>query len=185
LRLIGEDGRVLARRTTYLTAIPGYPGRFVTELQFDIPGVAEAARLEASIHDPDTARLDHVTSVDLVLLATGAPLIHPALHGPERLAIFTPREAAAVEGGLVQVEGAGWVSSEFPLVVEVLDRRGEVAGSSQIHLDAPAVGQLGTFQVEVTYQIPFSQYGRIAVYERGPEDDGLIHYASVPVYLRP
>ena len=83
------------------------------------------------------------------------------------------------------VRGAGWVNSDVPLQVQVLDRGGNVVGSTEASVDAPAVGQLGTFEVEVAYTIPSAQYGRIAVWEPGTLIPGIVHYNSIEVYLEP
>ncbi len=49
LRLYGEDGRLLADHTAILFAYPGNAGRFVSQLSFQIQGVAEAGRLELEL----------------------------------------------------------------------------------------------------------------------------------------
>jgi hypothetical protein len=185
VRLIGEDGRVITSRTTFLQTTPGFSGLFITEIAFDISGVAEAARLEVSTDDLRTGRMDHLTTRNLILLAAGSPLIHPTLDGPERLAILSPREGVGIAGGVVHVRGAGWVESDLPLTVAVLDRYQTVLGMVEVPLEAPGLGQLGTFEVDVPYTIPYAQYARLAVYERAPDDSGLIHYSSIEVFLRP
>ena len=102
-----------------------------------------------------------------------------------KLAIFTPREEVIVEGGRALVSGAGWVDLDVPLTVEILDRSGNRLGGAQVPLDAPAVGQLGTFSVEVDYQTPYPQWARITVAEVHPDLPGVFHYTSVLVWLRP
>jgi hypothetical protein len=187
MRLLGEDGRVLAEGSTWLHVLEGmgYAGRFYGEVPFEIQGVAEAGRLEIRMYSYRYGQLSHLSTVDLTLLSVGSPLIHPAFDGPEKLAIFWPREEAIVEGGQIVVQGAGWVDSDLPLTVEVLNRYDEVLGSAQVHLDAPAVGQLGTFMVEVSYETEYPQWARVAVSEYSADIPGLIHYSSVEVWLKP
>ncbi|MEX0787429.1 MAG: Gmad2 immunoglobulin-like domain-containing protein [Anaerolineales bacterium] len=185
LRILGEDGRELNRATTYILALPEASGRFTAALAFSVEGVAEAARLEIVTDSLRTGRMAHLASLDLILLSVGAPLIHPGDEGPEKIAIFAPRDGARVSGGRVTVRGAGWVNSDVPLQVQVLDRAGTVVGSAEVSLDSPAVGQLGTFQVEVAYSIPSAQFGRIAVWEPGTTIPGIVHYNSLEVYLEP
>ena len=187
LRLLGENGRVLAEGPAYLHVLPEVEnsGRFYLEVPFDISLVAEAARLEASMYCYRTGQLSHLNTVNLTLLSVGSSLIHPAINGPEKLAIFYPRQEAVIEGGQVTVYGAGWVDSDLPLTIEVFDDNGEVLGSSQVYLDAPVIGQLGTFQVDVPYQITFPQWGRIGGSEHSADIPGLIHYSSVVVWLKP
>ncbi len=107
------------------------------------------------------------------------------MDGPEKLAILSPREESIVEGGQVNVQGAGWVNSDLPLTVEIIDGRGEILGSAQVHLEAPAIGQLGTFQVEVLYEITYSQWARVVVSEHSADIPGLIHLTSVEIWLKP
>jgi len=187
LRLLGENGRVLAEGTSWLHVLPEVEnsGRFYLEVPFDISLVAEAARLEASMYGYRDGQLSHLNTVNLTLLSVGSSLIHPAIDGPEKLAIFYPRQEAIIEGGQVTVYGAGWVDSDLPLTVEVLDNNGEVLGSSQVYLDAPVIGQLGTFLIDFPYQITFPQWGRIGVSEHSADIPGLIHYSSVVVWLKP
>ncbi len=185
IRLLGEDGRTMGSWTTILFAFPGNAGRFVVEVSFDTNLVAEEARLEVQTFDRRYGRPDQITTVNLIALSAGRPRIHPAFEGPEKLAILSPRDGQAVSGGLLMVEGAGWVDADVPLTIEVLDREGRVVGSTQARLDAPAVGQLGTFQAEVPYQVPFGQYGRLAVSEPSTGIPGLVHYSSIEVFLEP
>jgi hypothetical protein len=123
--------------------------------------------------------------MDLTLLSIGNPQVQHAMDGPEKLTIFSLREESIIEGGRVNVQGAGWVNSDLPLTVEVIDRRGEILGSAQVHLEAPAIGQLGTFQVEVLYETKDSQWARIVVSEHSADIPGLIHLTSVEVWLKP
>ena len=81
--------------------------------------------------------------------------------------------------------GSPWLSADVPLVVQVLDRHGEVVGSLEVPLDVPEPGVVGEFDVEVPYQIPFAQLGRIAVYEPGKDIPGIVHYNSLSLYLWP
>ena len=96
-----------------------------------------------------------------------------------------PREEAEVSGGTVLVRGAGWVDADVPLTVSVVDWHGDEVGTAQVRLDAPEIGQLGTFEVEVSYQISVPQWGRVAVSEPSTGIPGLIHYSSVQVWLEP
>ena len=55
----------------------------------------------------------------------------------------------------------------------------------EVMLEAPAKGRVGTFEVTLTYEVPFPQYARVAVFERGDDIPGITHFSSVEVYLRP
>lgn len=184
IRLLGEDGTVLSKGWRYLQVLSGNPGRFNATVNFDIEHVAEEARLEISMQSWRDRQTTHISTVNLTLLSAGTALIHPARRGAEKLAILSPREEGVVSGGVALVEGAGWVDSDTLLNVDIINNRGESLGSAQVELDAPAVGQLGTFSVEVPYQIPFQQWVHITVAEPSTGNiPGIIHLASVEVWI--
>lgn len=185
IRLYGEDGRLISDQVTYLLVYPGRAGNFVARVEFDTPYVAEAARLEVSTQDPRYGRLAQLASVDLVLLSTGTPRVHPQLDGPEKLAILSPQEGALIQGGVVQVRGAGWAASDQPLTIELLDRNGSPLARQPIWFDSAVIGQAGSFSVDLSYQIPFAQYGRLALSEQSVGIPGTLHYSSVEIWLQP
>jgi len=185
LRLIGEQGDVLADRTTFLQALPDLAGRIYTELEFQFPWVAQTARLEVRTFSPRNGQMDHLTTRAVVLLTRGTALLYPGLGGAEKIAIFSPRSGALVRGNQVSVRGGGWLDTPGPLVVEVLDRNGQVVGSATTPLSTSRTGEVGSFEVQVPFEIPVSQYGRIAVYEPAISPAGVLHYSSVDVYLQP
>ncbi len=184
LRLYGEDGRMLDDHTTILFAYPGNAGRFASQLSFQINGVAEAGRLELASFDRRTHRVAHISTQPLVLLSAGTPLIHPALQPPEKLDIIYPSDGLRVSGGELQVRGAGWVDSDVPVEVELVDRNGETMASTQVRFDAPGVGQLGTFTINLAYNTPISQFARVMLTERDPTQAYIVHLSSVEVYLQ-
>ena len=184
IRLLGEDGTVLSKGWRYLYVLSGNPGRFNATVEFQINHVAEEARLEISTQSWRNRQTTHIATVNLTLLSTGSALIHPARRGAEKLAILSPREGRIVSGGVALVQGAGWVDSDTPLNVDIINNQGESLGSAQVELDAPAVGQLGTFSVEIPYQIPYQQWVHIIVYEPSTgKIPGIIHLSSVEVWI--
>jgi hypothetical protein len=154
-------------------------------MPFSIPYVAEAGRLEVSVDDLRTGRTSHLATVDLILLSAGDPLIHPAFDGPEKIAILEPKEGAVVSGGLLAVRGAGWVDSDLPVTISLVDRAGNVLGAAEVPVDAPRVGELGTFEATIAYSVGFSQYARVFVTERSPIVSELVHVSSHEIYLQP
>jgi hypothetical protein len=185
VRLIGEQGQEIARATTYLLAIEGSAGLFVVTVPFTLQGVAEAGMIEVSFNHPTTNQVVHIHSRPVVFLSTGPALIHPDPGAPEKVTIFTPRDERRVSGGVAHVRGGAWLDEDLPLLIEVLDRDGNVVGSTEVEVQAPVLGELGTFEADVPFTIPNSQYGRIAVIERSLSPPGVRHFTSVRVYLEP
>jgi hypothetical protein len=185
VRLIGEQGQELARTTTYLLAAEDSAGAFVVTVPFSIAGVAEAGLVEVSFNNPRNNRLDHLATRPVVFLSVGEPRVYTNLTVSEKLAIFSPREDRVLRGGVASVRGGGWVDEDLPLLIEVLDRAGQVVGAAEVPVLAPVVGELGTFEADVAYTIPYAQYGTIAVTERGLRPPAVRHYTSLRVWLEP
>jgi hypothetical protein len=183
LRLIGEQGDILADRTTFLQAMPDLAGRIFTDLEFSFPWVAQTARLEVLTFSTRDGQMDHLATRSVVLLTKGIALLYPGIGGAEKIAIFSPRANGYVRGSPVTVRGGGWLDTPGPLIVEVLDRNGNVVGSATVPLSTANPGEVGTFEVQVPYSLDASQYGRIAVYEQAVSPPGILHYSSVDVYL--
>ncbi len=182
-RLLGEDGRLLSQATTYLFSFPGNPGRFMATLPFQIDRVAEEGRLEVSVDSVRDGQRSHLSTVTMVLLSAGSAHVFPAPHGAEKLTVFSPRPDQYITGGIVTIDGAGWAESDLPLVAEVLDRQGVSLGQAEFRLTSNEPGVLGTFRVEVAYQVDHYQQGKVMVYELGKAIPGLVHLAAVDVML--
>ncbi|GAG15041.1 unnamed protein product, partial [marine sediment metagenome] len=69
--------------------------------------------------------------------------------------------------------------------VEVYDSEGALVGMEPLIVDAPEMGQPGTFSVDVTYEVVWEGPGRIVVVDALPVFNGIGHIASVEVFLRP
>lgn len=185
LRLYGEDGRLIAQGYTFLYSYPGRPGQFFATVPFETPLVAETGWLEVRSFGERYGQLRHLTKIQINLLSTGNERIYPAIHGAEKLTIFSPRPDARVSGGTINLSGAGWLDADVALEVELLDVAGRVLGTTSTTIDSPGIGMLGTFSGTLSYDVPYGQWGRIGVYERHGELPGVIHYTSVQVWLEP
>ena len=119
----------------------------------------------------------------VTLLTTGSPRIEENLHGPEKITIFRPTDETNVHGPGLRIEGAAWMDEDLPLGVEVLDLRGNVLASSEVEVQAPAVGALGTFGLDLELSLSRSQWIRIGVFERSSGPLELVHYSSVQVWF--
>jgi hypothetical protein len=152
VRLIAEDGRLLSEGYSFLYSFPGRPGLFYIQMPFESRLVAERGWLEVRSFDDYFGMLRHLMTVEVTLLSTGNDRIYPAIHGAEKLTIFHPREENVIAGGNVLIQGAGWVDQDVPLRIEIINHAGDVLGSGQVELDAPAAlhkcrGLAGTLTV--------------------------------------
>jgi hypothetical protein len=169
----------------YPIALPGRSGPFSADIAFEIAAVAEAARLEVHNFSPVDGRLDHLASVDVTLLSVGTPRRQYALHGPEKLNLLSPRPDEVIHGGTIFVQGAGWTEADVPLTVEIHGEDDVVLDSAEVFIKSEGAGRLGTFEVQLTYQIESPQRGRIIIYEPSDTIPGMVHYLSVIINLRP
>jgi hypothetical protein len=185
VRLIGEQGQVIARTTTFILAPEGASGQFVLTVPFTLAGVAEAGLVEVSYNGYVTGQLEHISTRPVVFLSVGPGRIHTNQTTAEKLSLFAPRQDQVMRDGQIFVSGAAVLDEDLPLLIEVLDRAGEVIASTEVELQAPALGELGTYQAQLSYQVPHGQYGLVAVTERGLRPPSVRHYTSVRVYLQP
>jgi len=185
LRLIGEDGRLVSRGYTFLYSYPGRPGLYYGQVPFETSSLAELAWLQVRSYGDRYGLLKHLTTMPVTLLTSGSARIERNLHGPEKITIFTPVDETNVRGPTLRITGAAWLDADRPLGVEVLDLRGNLLASSEVDLQAPSTGALGTFELEMELSLTRSQWVRVGVFERGNGAVDLIHYTSVQVWFIP
>ena len=115
IELLGEDGRLLARKilTFYQT------GKYVyldESLDFEIPGVAETGRLVLSTFDT-AGRLTSMASRDLLLLSVGEEEITPPGDLTEPVILYEPKLNKLIQGSTLIVQGiARPFNSQFMLI---------------------------------------------------------------------
>ena len=102
---------------------------------------------------------------------------------PERIVIDSPEAGETVSGGSLVVTGRGLASFEQTLIVELLDEEGRMITSTPLTVDAPDLGQPGTFEATLTYEVSGSMPARVRVYDPSPAFGGEVHAASVEVML--
>lgn len=184
VRLLLDDGTVLAVVGTTIAADLGQRGEYALDLPFSVSEERQGfiQVFDASARD---GGLRHLTSVAVTLLTSGAAEVRVAVPGPERIAIFQPAPGDAVSGGSVHVEGYALASFEQTLVIEVLDSDGTVVGGGPVMVQAPDLGQPGPFSAEFGYTVAAGGPGRVVVRDISPAHGGDSHLASVEITLRP
>ena len=76
-----------------------------------------------------------------MLLTTGSTAASStSLVAAEKVTIFTPREdRSRSRAGSILVRGAAWLDEDLPLLVEIIDRQGQmILASAEVPLAAPA-----------------------------------------------
>lgn len=184
VRLLDANDAVLDESKAILMVYPGNAGRFVTHLSFDIPGVSQTALLQIDSFDRRSGRLSQRLSQPLVLLSLGSPRVLPGQQGPAQLAILEPRRWALLPPGPIHVRGGGWSAWGGAIQVQAINRAGEVVASAIVPLSALQPGEIGTFEVDLTPDLSFSQYGRLEVAELDPDSGEPRFLQSTEVYFQ-
>jgi hypothetical protein len=184
VRLVLDDGSLLALEPTTIQTPMGTRGPFEVEVPFSLSGERNAL-LQVYSSSPRDGGITHLSSVGLLLAMGGPADIRPALRGPEHLQILQPALIERVSGGIAHVEGFGLASFEGTLLVQVYDVDGNQVGSQPITVQAPDMGIPGPFAAEVPYTVSAEGPGRIVVVDPLPAFDGVGHIASVEVTLAP
>ena len=154
VELLGEDGRLLFREIRKITDGPGIPFDLAMLIDFTIPAVSEAARLQISVDD-DFDRPVALASTDLILLSIGDPDLNPGDDGLEPYAVFSPLPNAAVSGGMLKLSGKVRPFNTSPIIAEIITDEGAVVGMKVFGPEYPAGGWNGDF-LPYTLEIPFS-----------------------------
>lgn len=183
--LFGEDGRLLLRDVFTLVAEGEYKVHLVEDLEFEISGVAETARLEISTYD----EYDHLATLatkDLVLLSTGSSDVNLPRDLYECIIIQEPIASTLIQGGELVVSGVTRYAPRGKLYVELIDPKGSVVGSRQLAISEEKLGEgYQYFEGEIPYQINDPTWVRVTITARDDLMSGVVHVSSVVVLLSP
>jgi hypothetical protein len=184
VRLVLDDGTLLALEPTTIQTPMGTRGPFEVEVPFELAGERNALLQVYSASARDGG-LTHLSSVGLLLALGGPSDIRPGRANPEQLQILRPRLVDRISGGIAHVEGFGLASFEGTLLVQIYDADGNQVGSQSIIVQAPDMGIPGRFVADVPYSVTAEGPGRVVVVDPLPAFDGVGHIASVEVILAP
>lgn len=184
VRIVLEDGAVLAQAPTTIQAEMGLRGPFALDLPFSVQGEV-GGLIQVFADSPRDGGIVHLASVGVRLAAQGAAEIKPVEAHLERIHIQQPSPGEVISGGVAHVEGIGIASFEGTLLVQIFDMAGNLVGMQPLIVDAPEMGMPGTFSVDVPYSIASEGPGRVAVVDPLPAFDGVGHISSVEVILKP
>ncbi|MFN2151903.1 MAG: hypothetical protein ACK2T5_09935 [Anaerolineales bacterium] len=185
IELIGEDGQPIFRETREVNFPSGYQTVDIAEdIAFDIPTVAEAARLRLSVQD-EYGRTTAVGSVTVVLFSEGRSTFNIVTDYREELYIQSPFPEATVKGGILFVSGFVRPQTSLPLEIELVDRNGNVVGKAEAPVIIEAGASYGLFVAEVPYAVVRPTWALLSVREVGDRIPGTIHLSSIEVVLDP
>ncbi len=183
LELLGEDGRLLARKVVVY-----YPGTWVhvlENIEFEIPGVAEASRLQISTED-SYGRINALASVNLILLSYGEDDINPSGSLAEPVFIQEPAPQTFIQGGKVQVRGLARPQGPDPLLIEMIGTDGKYIGPSRfVTLGTPGPDGYVPYTAEVPYSVTSATWVLLMVTDRGDRIPGPTHLSSVEILISP
>ncbi len=185
IALYGEDGRLLVRKVIRYNSPQENKVHLKRDLNFEIPGVAETARLEVSTQD-EYGRLTALSSTDVILLMEGDADINPPLDLYEKLIIEEPISNTLVQGSSLIVKGYTRYADHGQLLVRIVDFRGGVVGSKIIGVSDQEL-DLGYhfFAGEVPYQVTSATWVRVQVTAQDDDLSGVLHTSSVRILLSP
>lgn len=183
--LYGEDGRLLVRRVLRYDSPRDNKVHLKLDLEFEIPGVAETARLEISTHDA-YGRVMALNSTDIILLSEGDSDINPPLDTYEELVIEEPVPNTLIQGGQMIVKGFTRHVESGQLYVEILNYSGGVVGSKLIGVSDQELGKGYHFYAgEIPYQVGSATWVRVQVSARDHDLSGVLHTSTVRVLISP
>jgi len=184
IELLGEDGQLLLRKVDSYPSSRGW-AYLSEDLDFEINGVAETGRLQISTYD-EYNRLIAIESVDLLLLSIGEDDPNPALDMTEPIVVDEPRPFKLIQGGWVWVSGKARLSSQRPLIIELIDATGKVVGYRQADVTLIDGGGYSSFGIEVPYEVKGATWVRLSVKEiSNSHIEGVLRLASIEIMLSP
>lgn len=184
VELLGEDGRLLMRSLLEYNNAQDYRLPLNMAIEYDIPGVAETARLQIIIQNARD-EIVYVSSVEVILLSIGDAERNPPGDNLEPFFIQRPWSQQMIQGGNLQVSGYLRPLNDQPLIFELYTDSGELAASKQVNPDTVINGEHYPFQLDLPYSIPKATWARLFVRQAGGRIPGDAALNSVQVWLKP
>jgi len=184
IELLGEDGRLLMREIRNYQNPENERISLGSELAFGINAVAEAGRLQIVVED-DHGRLKSLASVDLILLSMGKQELNQPLDQLENIVLESPRANTLIQGETMRVAGLARPRSTQPLMIELETSDGRIVGTRQVSVTPSPGSSYGTFAIDVPYDVDYTNWVRVKVWEPGDRIPGIVNLSSLEVILSP
>jgi len=183
IELFGENGRLIARKIMRSVNNNGAFDKIIVEVPFETGAAAELGRLQISTKD-SFGRLQALKSVHVILLSVGDSSITLPDNLRENVALVEPSIFHQATGGEVDVRGKMQVFNDFPVVVEIVDTKGEVLSSRLISV-GPADGEYHEFETTVPYQVMKYTPVRLVIRQSDGRIPGPFYLYSQEIFLNP
>jgi len=184
VELYGEDGRLMYRQLFVFTTEPGVQTNLFAEIDFEIIGVAETARLVVSVDD-EYGRLKVLAAEDLILLALGDADINPPGDLLAPIVIQEPIPKVLIQGDKLTVSGLVRSAVDHPLLVELVTTDGKVIGNRLAGIAPDPTGGHRLFAAEIPFEVFSPTWVRVIVSERGGRFPGATQLDSLEILLSP
>lgn len=186
VELIGEDGRNLFQTRLNFTKYAGLSISIAPEITFNLQAPAELARLVISTRD-SYGRISALTSTDIILIQMGDDQVYPAGYSREPYIVRAPLQGQVISGGMVQVSALVRPVNDNPLIMELVDEKGAVIGSTSLDLVFPT-GTLSHTPLDVTlsYTVTQSTQARLVLRQESTgRIPGTVALFSLELTLQP
>ena len=183
VELWGEDGRLIYRRIFTFTNVNDRT-QIYEEINFEIAGAAETARLVASTHD-EYGRVLSLASTPIILLAAGEEDLYAVNDVMAPILIQSPLENVLIQGTALLVSGVARTLDDEPLLVELVAADGRVLGSRLAGFSHFEPGRHNLFTVEVPFGVSVPTWVRVIASERSGDEISPLNSSSVEVLLSP
>jgi len=182
VELFGEDGRLMYRKLFIFSSPAGVQTNLVTEIDFEIKGVAETATLVISTDDW-YGRIKALSSEDLILLSLGDSDINPPGDHLASIIFQEPTPNILIQGGTFVVSGLVRTATDLPLLIELITTDGKVIGNRLAGIAPGQAGQHRIFAAEINYKVDSPTWVRVTASEWNKWLTGKATLASVEVLL--
>ena len=181
--LYGEDGRLLDSELLQLNTSYTW-AYFYWTLDFEIQGAGELGRLTMTTKD-EYGRLTAIYSVHLILLPEGFSVINRPGDMKERGLIEQPGPGHRIASGKLAVTGEMRPFSSMPLMVELIDRDGNVLAAQPVPITPAPGDRYVPFQVDLPYSIVAGTWALLVIRQPDERIDGTMYLYSREVFLNP
>jgi hypothetical protein len=185
ISLYGENSRLITQETITRTPEERKNPHLILDIDFEISGGAETARLEISSVDPYD-RVTAMRTTDVILLTEGEKEIKTILNLDTEMIIQQPVPSTLIQGDSLIVRGLTRIAPGDELLVECINRDGGKIGSGVIEVDQEDLGEgYRSFEGAVPFQVGYSSWVRVQVIARDDKFSGLLSLSSVEVLVSP